>query len=161
MLLPKHAWGKSPFVNNPLNFTLLTIIGALNISKPMTTLLSTHGSPWTTYWISWQFIKCARQTGSHICSLVRSTVQLRNFAYCYFFSSLIYFRHMVGLLWRVISSSQGLYLHRTTQHRQRRTSIYALSGIGTHDPVYERSRPAHQTARTLDRPVHKLLNCFL
>jgi hypothetical protein len=27
-------------------------------------------------------------------------------------------RHMVGLLGRVISSSQGLYLHRTTQHRQ-------------------------------------------
>jgi hypothetical protein len=30
------------------------------------------------------------------------------------------FRHMVGLLGRVISPSQGLYLHRTTQHRKTR-----------------------------------------
>jgi hypothetical protein len=30
------------------------------------------------------------------------------------------FIHMVGLLGRVISSSQGLYLHRTTQHRKTR-----------------------------------------
>jgi hypothetical protein len=44
------------------------------------------------------------------------------------------FRHMVGLLGRVISPSQGLYLHRTTQHRKTRTNIHALSGIRTHDP---------------------------
>jgi hypothetical protein len=30
------------------------------------------------------------------------------------------FRHMVGLLGRVFSPSQGLYLHRTTQHRKTR-----------------------------------------
>jgi hypothetical protein len=30
------------------------------------------------------------------------------------------FRHMVGLLGRVISPLQGLYLHRTTQHRKTR-----------------------------------------
>jgi hypothetical protein len=30
------------------------------------------------------------------------------------------FRHMVWLLGRVISPSQGLYLHRTTQHRKTR-----------------------------------------
>jgi hypothetical protein len=30
------------------------------------------------------------------------------------------FRHMVGLLGRVIRPSQGLYLHRTTQHRKTR-----------------------------------------
>jgi hypothetical protein len=30
------------------------------------------------------------------------------------------FRHMVGLLGRVISPSQGLFLHRTTQHRKTR-----------------------------------------
>jgi hypothetical protein len=41
---------------------------------------------------------------------------------------------MVGLLGRVVSPSQGLYLHRTTQHRKTRTNIHALSGIGTHDP---------------------------
>jgi hypothetical protein len=44
------------------------------------------------------------------------------------------FRHMVGLLGRVISPSQSLYLHRTTQHRETRTNIHALSGIRTHDP---------------------------
>jgi hypothetical protein len=33
------------------------------------------------------------------------------------------FRHMVGLLGRVINPSQGLYLHRTTQHRKTRTNI--------------------------------------
>jgi hypothetical protein len=57
------------------------------------------------------------------------------------------FRHMVGLHGRVISPSQGLYLHRTTQHRKTRTNINASSGIRTCDPVYERSRPA----RPLDR----------
>jgi hypothetical protein len=30
------------------------------------------------------------------------------------------FRYLVGLLGRVISPSQGLYLHRTTQHRKTR-----------------------------------------
>jgi hypothetical protein len=67
-------------------------------------------------------------------------------------------RHMVGLLGRVISSSQGLYLRRTTQHRERRTNIHALNGIRTCDPVYERSRPAPQTAQPLDR--HQLLLHF-
>jgi hypothetical protein len=45
-----------------------------------------------------------------------------------------YFRHVVGLLERVISPSQGLYLHRTTQHRKMQTNIHALSRIRTHDP---------------------------
>jgi hypothetical protein len=44
------------------------------------------------------------------------------------------FRHTVGLLGRVISPSQGLYLHRTTQHWKTRTNIHALSGIRTHNP---------------------------
>jgi hypothetical protein len=44
------------------------------------------------------------------------------------------FSQMVGLLGRVISPSQGFYLHRTTQHRKTRTNIHALSGIRTHDP---------------------------
>jgi hypothetical protein len=43
------------------------------------------------------------------------------------------FRHMVGLLGRVISPSQVLCLHRTTQHRNTRKNIHALSGIRTHD----------------------------
>jgi hypothetical protein len=44
------------------------------------------------------------------------------------------FRHMVGLLGRAISLSQGLCLHRTTQHTKTWTNIHALSGIRTHDP---------------------------
>jgi hypothetical protein len=44
-----------------------------------------------------------------------------------------YFSHIVKLLGWVISPSQGLYLHRTTQHRKTWTSIHALSGIRTHD----------------------------
>jgi hypothetical protein len=50
------------------------------------------------------------------------------------------FRHMVGLLGRVISPSQGHYLHRTTQHRKTRTNIHALSGIRTHDPSNQRAK---------------------
>jgi hypothetical protein len=68
-----------------------------------------------------------------------------------FFSEIMNHRQTVGLLGRVISLSQGLHLHRTTQHRQTRTNIHALSGIRTRDPVYERLRPAPQTARPLDR----------
>jgi hypothetical protein len=64
---------------------------------------------------------------------------------------------MVGLLGRVISSSQGLYLHRTTQHRKTRTNIHALSGIRTRDPLHKRSRPAPQTVRPLDRLSDELI----
>jgi hypothetical protein len=57
------------------------------------------------------------------------------------------FRHVVGFLGRVINPSQGLYLHRTTQHRKTRTNIHALGGIRTHDP---RNQPAktHASDRT-------------
>jgi len=44
------------------------------------------------------------------------------------------FRHLVGLLGRGISPTQGLYLHSTTQHRKTRTHIHASSGIRTPDP---------------------------
>jgi hypothetical protein len=63
-----------------------------------------------------------------------------------FFGSLIYF-DMVDSL----DESQGLYLHRATQHRKTRTNIHAFSVIRTRYPVYERSRPAPQTARSPDR----------
>jgi hypothetical protein len=43
------------------------------------------------------------------------------------------FRHMVNLLGRVISLSQGICLHSTAQHRKTRTDIHALSGIRTRD----------------------------
>jgi hypothetical protein len=64
-------------------------------------------------------------------------------------------RHMVGLLGRVISPSQGLYLHRTTQHRKTRTNIHALSGIRTH---YLRNQPAktHASDRTATVTGHFL-----
>jgi hypothetical protein len=57
------------------------------------------------------------------------------------------FRHIVGLLGRVISPSQGLYLHRTTQHRKTRTNIRALSGIRTHDPSNQPAK-THASDRT-------------
>jgi hypothetical protein len=57
------------------------------------------------------------------------------------------FRQMVGLLGRVISPSQGLYLHRTTQHRKTRTNIHALSGIRTHDPSNQPAK-THASDRT-------------
>jgi hypothetical protein len=57
------------------------------------------------------------------------------------------FRHMVGLLGRVVSPSQGLYLHRTTQHRKTRTNIHALSGIQTHDPSNQPAK-THASDRT-------------
>jgi hypothetical protein len=41
---------------------------------------------------------------------------------------------LVGLLGRGISPTQGLYLHRTKQHRKTRTHIHASSWIRTHDP---------------------------
>jgi hypothetical protein len=57
------------------------------------------------------------------------------------------FRHMVWLLGRVISPSQGLYLHRTTQHRKTRTDIHALSRIRTHDPSNQLAK-THASDRT-------------
>jgi hypothetical protein len=63
------------------------------------------------------------------------------------YRSLGLFRHMVGLLGRVISPSQGLYLHRTTQHRRTRTNIHALSGIRTHNPSNQ-SAKTHTSDRT-------------
>jgi hypothetical protein len=53
-----------------------------------------------------------------------------------FFSFVIFFIQSVGLLGRVISPSEGRYLH-TGQHKHRinaHTDIHALSGIHTHDP---------------------------
>jgi hypothetical protein len=57
------------------------------------------------------------------------------------------FKHMVGLLGRVISPSQGLCLHRTTQHRKTWTNIHALSGIRTHDPSNQPTK-THTSNRT-------------
>jgi hypothetical protein len=44
------------------------------------------------------------------------------------------FKHLTGLLGRLISSSQDLCLHRAAQHRKTRTHMHSLSGIRTRDP---------------------------
>jgi len=44
------------------------------------------------------------------------------------------FGQLVGLLVRGIGSTQGIYLHRITQHWKTRTHIHASSVIRTHDP---------------------------
>jgi hypothetical protein len=66
------------------------------------------------------------------------------------------FRHMVGLLGRMISPSQGLCLHRTTQYRKTRTKIHALSGIRTHDPSNQptKTHASDRTATVTDECVH-------
>jgi hypothetical protein len=59
----------------------------------------------------------------------------------FFFSFVIFFTQTVGLLGRVISPSQGLYLN-TGQHKHRinaHTDIHVLSGIRIHDPSFRTS----------------------
>jgi hypothetical protein len=58
-----------------------------------------------------------------------------------FHFSLLDLRHLVGLLGRVISSSQGLPVHkdRKTHIHTQILNIRALSEIGTHDPGFRAS----------------------
>jgi hypothetical protein len=51
-----------------------------------------------------------------------------------FFETYEFIGQLVGLLGRGIGPMQGLYLHRTTQHRKTWTHIHASSRIRTHDP---------------------------
>jgi hypothetical protein len=63
----------------------------------------------------------------------------------------------VGLLGRVISSSQGLYLYTNTEkhtHTYTNTNIHALSGIRTHGPGF---RASEDSARL--RPVTGYILC--
>jgi hypothetical protein len=71
------------------------------------------------------------------------------------------FRHMAGLLGRVITVSQGLCLHRITQHRKTRTNIHALSGIRTHDPSNQpvKTHASDRTA-TVTGKVEVMLNLY-
>jgi hypothetical protein len=52
------------------------------------------------------------------------------------FISLLFFdlRQLVGLLGRVISPSQGPYLHTEQQKHRINANIYVLSGIRTYEP---------------------------
>jgi hypothetical protein len=57
---------------------------------------------------------------------------------CLSFSFVIFIIQLVGPLGRVISPSQGRYMH-TGQHKHRidaNTDIHTLSGIRTHDPSF-------------------------
>jgi hypothetical protein len=66
----------------------------------------------------------------------------------HYLSFIIMLPAIFSLLWIwPIGPSQGLCLHRTTQQRQMRTNIHALSGIRTRDPEYECSRPARPPDR--------------
>jgi hypothetical protein len=54
----------------------------------------------------------------------------------YFLKLMNPFGQSIGLLGGGIGPTQGLYLHRTTQHRKTRTHIHASSGIRTHNPSF-------------------------
>jgi hypothetical protein len=69
------------------------------------------------------------------------------------------FRQLAALLGRGVGPSQGLYLHRTAQHRKTQAYIHTLSGIRTHGPSVELSRPRAQTARPR-KHVHNLTVSF-
>jgi hypothetical protein len=67
------------------------------------------------------------------------------------------FRHMVGLLGRVINSLQGLYLHRTTQHRKTRDK-YPCPKWDSNPRSSVRAIEARASDRAaLDRPVLHLV----
>jgi hypothetical protein len=72
------------------------------------------------------------------------------------------FRHMVGLLGRVISPSQGLCLHRTTQHRKTRTNIYDLRNIRTHNPSIQvaKAHAPDRAATEIGTTLHNSMNTF-
>jgi len=44
------------------------------------------------------------------------------------------FGQLVGHFGLGIGPTQGLFLHKTTQHRKMQIHIHALSGIQTHNP---------------------------
>jgi hypothetical protein len=58
----------------------------------------------------------------------------------------------------VISPSQGLYLHSTTQHRKTRTNIHALSGIRTHDPNNQPAKTHASDRKAAVTGIERLLN---
>jgi hypothetical protein len=76
-----------------------------------------------------------------------------------FFSFVIFFKQAVELLGRVISPSQGCYLH-TGQCKHRinaHTDIHALNGIQTHDPSDRESDDSSclRPRSHCDRPTYK------
>jgi hypothetical protein len=61
---------------------------------------------------------------------------------------------MTGLLGRVISPSQGRYLHRTTQtHNKRRQISMPRVGFELTIPVFEREKRFHALDRAATRVI--------
>jgi hypothetical protein len=77
----------------------------------------------------------------------------------------IHFSQTVGLLGRVISSSQGRYLY-TGQHKQNKRihtpNIHSLSGIRTHNPSIRTNEDSscHRPRGYCDRHVLRMRACF-
>jgi hypothetical protein len=87
--------------------------------------------------------------------LCSSKKDLGHFAYG---RQLKLFKHPVGLLGRVVSSSKGLCLHRTGQYRKRRKEVQALSGIRTHDPNVHCDQISNlMRVETIKKPQNNLL----
>jgi hypothetical protein len=109
-----------------LHLGLLNDLRLLNENSVCISHLLMHA----TFFFPWLYSPCRTLAASHIA--VAAAEQ---------------FRQMVGLLGRVISPSQGLYLHRTTQHRKTQRNIHALSRIRTLDPSNQPAK-THTSDRT-------------
>jgi hypothetical protein len=74
-----------------------------------------------------------------------------------FFNFVMFFTQTVGLLGRLISSSQGRYLH-TGQHKHRikaHTDIHASSGIRSHDPSLRASEALDRAATVIGASIFR------
>jgi hypothetical protein len=80
---------------------------------------------WNTYVFSRGFKKWNERNESFLIVLFYLVVSRGFYLWIY--------KQLVGLLGRVIGPTQGLYLHRTTQHRETQTHIHAPSRIRTCD----------------------------
>lgn len=67
------------------------------------------------------------------------------------------FRHLVGLLGRVKSPSQGLYLHWTKQHRNTRKITHSCVGFESTVALSKQTKPTPRTARQLWPVVKQIL----
>jgi hypothetical protein len=81
-----------------------------------------------------------------------------------FFSFVIFFTQPVGLLQRMISPSQGCYLHRTTQTQNKSTHKHPWLGVGFEPtiPAFEREKTVHalDSAATVIGPIWINISVF-
>jgi hypothetical protein len=98
---------------------------------------------------------CRKPKPAFVYSFIHQWLYNRLLDHGLFISFVIFFTQTVGPLGRVISPSQGRYLHRD-QHKHRinaHTDIHALSGIQTTISVFEGAKTVHLTPRGhCDRP---------